>query len=85
MRLAESFYGQTSTRQKSGARGLCVYTNLGPSFRKSKAKLPAIKNEKATQPEGARRQKQSPTRYMGMRQTSDKSDQTTDYTPPDRC
>jgi len=25
MRLAESFYGQTSTRQKSGARGLCVY------------------------------------------------------------
>ena len=24
MRLAESFYGQTSTRQKSGARGLCV-------------------------------------------------------------
>jgi hypothetical protein len=28
MRLAESFYGQTSTRQKSGARGLCVYTKL---------------------------------------------------------
>jgi small conductance mechanosensitive channel len=25
MRLAESFYGQTSTRQKSGARGRCVY------------------------------------------------------------
>ena len=28
MRLAESFYGQTSTRQKSGARGLCVYNNV---------------------------------------------------------
>ena len=28
MRLAESFYGQTSTRQKSGARGLCVYYKL---------------------------------------------------------
>lgn len=32
MRLAESFYGQTSTRQKSGARGLCVYVKLNNQF-----------------------------------------------------
>ena len=32
MRLAESFYGQTSTRQKSGARGLCVYHRFFKMF-----------------------------------------------------
>ena len=32
MRLAESFYGQTSTRQKSGARGLCVYNPKFPQW-----------------------------------------------------